>query len=306
VRPPRDRPWLNLLLLLATAATTLWIGFGLDPSARDLPVTAGAVLRHGWPYAASLILILGAHEMGHYLMARRHRVDATLPFFIPVPLGAGTFGAFIRIRSLLPSRRVVLDVGLAGPWAGFAVALPLLLVGLSRSTLVDAAALGTSGLDAPLDLLLAWWRGEAVPPPAGLVLLGDSLVTWGAQRLVWGALPAGKDLLLDPVAYAAWIGMLITALNLFPIGQLDGGHALYALFGQERAHRLSRLVSAGLLLAGLLVSFSWLAWWVVSRIAARPHPRALDERPLDPGRRLVALLSLLLLLGTLIPVPVSA
>jgi membrane-associated protease RseP (regulator of RpoE activity) len=305
VRPGRDRPWLNLLLLLATAGTTLLAGFSLDPAARDAPVTAGAVVRHGWPYAASLLSILGAHEMGHWLVARRHRVDATLPFFIPFPLGAGTFGAFIRIRSWLPSRRAVLDIGVAGPWAGFAVAVPLLLLGLSRSTLVDTATIPTSGIDAPLDLLLAWWRGEVTPPGAGVLLLGDSLVTWGAQRLVWGALPAGKDLLLDPVAYAAWIGMLVTTLNLFPIGQLDGGHALYALLGQERAHRLSRAASVLLLAAGLAVSFNWLAWWVVSRLASRPHPRALDEGPLDPPRRLVAILSLLLFLATLVPVPVS-
>ncbi len=309
--PGRRRPagpWLNALLLLATTATALLAGFELAAPV-EVEVTAAAVLRHGWPYAAALLAVLGTHEMGHYVLARRWRVDASLPYFLPAPFGFGTLGAVIRIRSPIPSRVAALDIGLAGPFAGFLVALPVLWWGLAHSTLIDAPPAPAAGIGSPLALLLATvdlWRGIPFPDAGpGLVQqLGDSLVTWGVQRLAVGPLPPGKDLLLHPVAFAGWLGMLLTSLNLVPLGQLDGGHGVYALLGGERALRISRLASWALLGCGLTLSWSWLGWWAVTRFVVRlPHPPAWDERPLGPGRRAVAVAGLVLLVLTFVPVP---
>jgi len=306
----RRGPWLNAVLFLATVATTLLAGFALG-APSDAELSVAGVLRHGWPYAASLVAILGAHEMGHYVLARRYGVDATLPFFIPglpFPLGVGTFGAVIRMRTPPPSRRAALDIGLAGPLAGLAVALPLLVWGLAHSTLVDVGQLPAPGPSSALDLLLAWLRDAPEAAPEGrAILMGDSLLTWGLQRLVWGELPAGKDLLLHPVALAGWLGLLVTALNLFPLGQLDGGHGTYALLGRERALRLSRLVSWGLLACGLFLSTSWLVWWALTRfLVGLGHPPSWDERSLDPARRAVAIAGLVLFVLTFVPVPISS
>lgn len=302
---PRRRPWLHLALLLATCATTLLAGH--DLAAEAGPTTLAEVVARGWPYAAALLAILGAHEFGHYALARRHGVDATLPYFIPVPFGVGTFGAVMRMRSSPPSRRAVLDIGVAGPLAGFAVALPLLLWGLAHSTVIDAPTLPRAGLDSPWQLLLAWREGRLDAPAeavGAIQYMGDSLLTWGAQRLLWGALPPGRELLLHPVAFAAWLGMLVTALNLVPIGQLDGGHLTYALLGRARAERLSRLLSLALLAAGLLLSWNWLAWWLVTRVAVGVrHPPTWDERPLDAGRAALAVAGLVLFVLTFVPVP---
>ena len=309
-------PYLNLGLFLATVLTTLVAG--ASQSAMHLPAArggglasalaaAGAIALAGLPFATSLIGILLSHEMGHYLLARSHRVDSTLPFFIPMPLGpVGTFGAVIRIRSVLPSRRATLDIGAAGPFAGVLVALPLLAWGIAHSEVraVGDAMLETSNLGA-IALLRAWLSNDHVLV-TGMQAFGDSVVTWGVQRLVLGKLPPGTDVFLHPVAFAAWIGLFITTLNLIPLGQLDGGHVTYALLGRRRARAFSRLVSWGLLLAGLFLCWSWLLWWAVTRfLVGFSHPPALEETPLDPGRRALAVLALLLFAATFIPVPVS-
>ncbi len=301
---PRRGPWLHLALFLATVVTTLEAGRQLVAPAT--PFSPEGLVEHGWPYAAALMGILGAHELGHWALARWHRVDATLPFFIPVPFGVGTFGAVMRMRESPPSRRATLDIGVAGPLAGFAVALPLLLWGLAHSTLLDASALPRAGLDSPWALLAAWREGRLEEAAAGgaVQFMGDSLVTWGAQLLVWGRLPPGQDLVLHPVAFAAWLGMLVTTLNLVPIGQLDGGHLTYALLGRARAERASRLASFALLGAGLFLSWNWLFWWLLTRLAVGVrHPAAWDERPLDPLRTALAVAGLVLFVLTFVPVP---
>lgn len=313
-RPGGPRgPWLNALLLLATCATTLVSGWVLA-APEGAAFTPAEVLRLGWPHAAALVGILGAHELGHWALARWHGVDTSLPYFIPgppQPFGVGTFGAVMRMREIPPSRRATLDVGVAGPLAGFAVALPLLLWGLAHSSLVPAGAAAASGLDSPWDHLLAWWSGRpaaaAGEEASALIVLGDSLVTRGAQWVVWGTLPPGQELFLHPVAYAAWLGMLVTALNLVPIGQLDGGHLVYALVGRARAERLSRAASWALLGCGLFVSTSWLVWWVLARWVVGPrHPPAWDERPLDRPRAALAVAGLLLFVLTFVPVPFAS
>lgn len=320
-RPRRGRfPTLNVALFLATIATTIWAGYWSSPHAGE-SVTLTHVVEGGLPFALSLVSILFVHEMGHYLLARRHGVDSTLPFFIPAPIGFGTFGAVIRIRSALPSRRAVLDIGAAGPLAGFALAVPLLLWGLAHSEVaaVPARAVGPA-LSSPALVLRAWldllaqghgageaWRlleDAILAPGAEVMTFGDSLLTRGAALLVHGPLPPGADVMVHPVALAAWLGLLVTTLNLVPIGQLDGGHVLYALLGERRAVAGSRLVSALLLACGLLVSWSWLIWWALSRfVVGLHHPPALSEEPLGPGRRAIALLSLALFVLTFVPVP---
>jgi membrane-associated protease RseP (regulator of RpoE activity) len=322
---PRARgrfPVLNVALFLATIATTLWAGFLFSPLASG-EVSFATVLEGGLPFAASLVGILFTHEMGHYVLARRHGVDSTLPFFIPAPIGFGTFGAVIRIRSALPSRRAVLDIGAAGPLAGFAVAIPLLFIGLARSELTEApVAPGAAGpaLGAPFWVITAFVEelargsgfGEAAraigatftAPGAELATFGDSLITRGAAFLLFGDLPAGQDVLIHPIALAAWLGLLVTTLNLVPLGQLDGGHVLYALLGRRRAEQGSRLVSWFLLALGLFASWSWLVWWAVTRhVVGLRHPPALTEEPLGRGRRLIAVFSLLLFVLTFVPVP---
>jgi membrane-associated protease RseP (regulator of RpoE activity) len=257
----------------------------------------------GIPFAAALIAILLSHEMGHYVLARRHRVDATLPFFIPFPFGAGTLGAVIRIRSPMPSRRATLEIGAAGPIAGFVVALPLLLWGFAHSQVVPDLPQG--GLFSPLGWVLS--AAGLMPSVAnqGEVLdFGDSLLTHAATALTHGQLAPGMTLALHPVAVAAWLGCYITALNLIPQGQLDGGHVVYALLGRTRARQVSVVASAALLGLGLAVSWMWACWWLVTRfVVGTRHPPALEEEPLRPAGRLLALLALVLLVVTFVPMP---
>ncbi len=304
---PRRFPALHVALFLATVATTLWAGYQLSPLAGRAP-TLPNVVRGGLPFAASLVAILFSHEMGHYLVARRHGVFATLPYFIPVPFGAGTLGAVIRMRSAIPSRRAALDIAAAGPIAGLVVAFPLLVWGLAHSQVYEVAASPVgSSLVSPYAMVRALLEGRSLfLGEPGTQFFGDSLLTVAAARLVHGTLPAGVDVALHPVAFAAWLGLLVTTLNLIPLGQLDGGHVLYALLGRRFAHAGSRVASAGLLAAGFFLSWNWLIWWAITRFAiGLKHPPALSEEPLDPARAAVALLSLVLFALTFVPVPVS-
>jgi membrane-associated protease RseP (regulator of RpoE activity) len=320
-RPRGSFPAANVLLFFATVATTVWAGFLLSPGAvrlahgslldhvlaalrGGLPAAvalAAEVFRGGLPFAGALVAILLAHEMGHYVLARRHGVDATLPFFIPVPFGAGTLGAVIRIRSPLPSRRATLEIGAAGPIAGLLVALPLLLWGFAHSEVVSVG--GASQFPAsPYDALRAWLTGAAASGEPRV--FGDSALTWLVARAVHGPLPAGADLAVHPVGFAAWLGLYVTALNLVPLGQLDGGHVLYALLGRRGARAGSRAVSFGLLGAGIFLSWAWLVWWLLTRfVVGLGHPPALQEEPLTPARQALAVLSLVLFALTFVPVP---
>ncbi len=309
--PARTRfPTLNVVLFLATAGTTLvsgWSMVGPHVAGLGLPEALFTIARAGLPFAAALLGILFAHEMGHYVLARRYGVDATLPFFIPAPLiGVGTFGAVIRIRSRMPTLRAVLDIGAAGPIAGFLVAVPLLLWGYAHSTVMTAPVTVTT--ESPLRWLLGWLGLlDAVPGGGGeqVFVYGESLVTLAARALTHPDLPAGADLVVHPVAHAAWFGMLVTALNLFPMGQLDGGHVIYALLGRARARRISRAVSFTLLALGLLVSVTWMFWWLVTRfVVGYGHPPAVVEEPLTPGRRVLAIASLVLFAVTFTPIPI--
>lgn len=317
--PPRPRfPAANVALFAATVVTTLWSGFSLSEvqvpppwgvPAAEVARRLGASALAGAPFAGALVAILFAHEMGHYLLARRHRVDATLPYFIPfVPWsfgGIGTLGAVIRLRSPMPSRRAALEIGAAGPLAGFLVAVPLILWGYAHSQVVAVGA--APGLQSPLGWALERLGLMAASPDGGAgYVFGESLLTTLALWLTHGHLGRGADLYLNPVGVAAWFGLYITTINLLPIGQLDGGHVLYALLGRAGAQRASRFFSWALLVLGLTCSFTWLAWWAVTRlVVGLRHPPALEEEePLGPRGRAVALLSLAVLILTFAPMPV--
>jgi membrane-associated protease RseP (regulator of RpoE activity) len=306
IAPRRRRfPVWNAALFLGTVAATVlsgaefagWAGEGL-----------GGLVLAGLSYASAILAILLAHEMGHYLLARAWGVDSTLPFFLPmyVPgsLNFGTLGALIRLRSAIPSRDAVLDIGAAGPIAGAIVAVPLYAWGLAHSKVRAVGELAATGPDSLLGIFLAWLHGESLSGTGGALLFGDSLLTAGVQRLVLGVLPPGHDVVVHPVALAAWLGLFVTTLNLLPLGQLDGGHVTYAWLGERRALLLSRIVSAALLLGGVFVSLNWLVWWVITRfVIGLRHPPATVDVPIGPARRAVAVLSLVLFAVTFVPVP---
>lgn len=272
--------WLHLALLLATIATTMYAGAIL--LATDGTVSLGRALQAGGPFAFTLLLILGVHEMGHYLAARYHRIKVTLPFFIPLPIpgSLGTLGAVIFIRSALKTRRALFDVGISGPLAGMVMAVPLFVIGL----LLPPIQFG-----APITLT---FRGVGVPPL--LDALGGSLVEGSLSRAI----------LLHPVALAAWFGVLLTALNLLPLGQFDGGHVAYALFGRW-AWPLAGLVFAGLIVMGLMYWPTWLLWAFLAGLSGLRHPPPHDDiTPLDIRRRTLGFLTIVLFVLIVVPQPI--
>jgi membrane-associated protease RseP (regulator of RpoE activity) len=292
--PPsrRQRPWRHIILFLLTVATTMLVGaehfasFHLDFGNRRLDLSTWEFWLNGLWYSASILAILGAHEFGHYYACRYYRVDASLPYFLPAPLPlTGTLGAFIRIRQVIPGKRELFDIGIAGPIAGFLVAIPVLLVGMSLS------------------------RVTQLPPDTqGFVELGEPLLFKAIAYLFYGTPPEGYSINMHPMAFAAWFGLLATALNLFPIGQLDGGHISYAVLG--RWSTFVTLATVVALIGLTFVSSSWLVWTVltvVMLVAFGPrHPRTIDEDvPLDSGRRWLALGALVMFIICFTPAPIE-
>ena len=294
-RQRRPRYWLHLVLLLLTLLTTTAAGSLLAwDFERNIPISAEefieqlpqfftrpSVLASGLPFSLTLLGILLAHELGHYLTCRYYRIDASLPYFIPAPTLVGTFGAFIRVRSPILSRLALFDVGIAGPLAGFLLLLPPLAIGLAYSKIITGVAA----------------RGE--------VVFGTPLLQRALEMLILPGVP-GADIYLHPVARAAWVGLLATALNLLPIGQLDGGHILYTYVGDWHL-TLTRIFIAALLPIGIFFSYTWLVWAALLFLFGRRHPSLYDPTPLDRGRRLLGALALgiLLLSFSLTPVRLS-
>lgn len=271
-----------ILLFLATVVTTLGAGSmiaGADPFADP------AALLEGIPFSASLLAILLAHEFSHYVISHQHGVRASLPLFIPGPPLAGTFGAIIRIESPIPDRRSLLEIGVAGPLAGFLVALPLAVAGLKLSHVVHHAAAASAGSDGGVG-----------------IGLGDSLIFTLLERLVLGQLPHDASLLLHPVAFAAWIGFFVTAINLLPVGQLDGGHVLYALAGR-RQEGISRVAVLALAPLGFLW-WGWFLWGGMLLLIGLRHPPVLREAsPLGAREKAFGAVAVALLVLTLAPAP---
>ena len=287
----RSRPLVHLGLFLATVMTTLLAGTmvlgGVPPGELWQDPTRIAV---GLPFAASLLAILGVHEFGHYTLGRRHGMPVSLPYFIPVPpippFLLGTLGAVIRLRGAIRDRRALFDMAVAGPLAGLVVAVPVYVLGLRLSSVVHI----------PPD------RAEG-----GYVRFGDALLPKLIERLTLGSLPPDFDILLHPVGVAAWFGFFVTALNLIPAGQLDGGHIVYAIFGRRHA-LISKLAVGGLILIGLWYqSINWLVWaaLIIGVMGFQHSPTMDDITPLDGRRRALGLFALILLFLLLPPVPLS-
>ncbi|MCP4604004.1 MAG: site-2 protease family protein [Proteobacteria bacterium] len=299
-KPKKRRgPGLNIFLFLATLATTWSAGF----TGRTLE----EAVNNGLIYMASVMGIILSHEMGHYILARRNRIDASLPYCIPMPLPPiGTFGAVIVMRGRIRSRNALMEVGAAGPLAGMVTAVPILLVGLSLSSVVP---LGQEG-----------------------IVLGESLLYMQLVQIAIGDIPEGYDVMIHPMAWAGWIGLLLTMLNLLPIGQLDGGHIFYALWGKLHA-RISRIFFIGLFFLGFGVMghealAAWRdglegdAFWIrvitgtnwlflgsllflfFGRKKGRGfrHPPT-DDGDLSPGHRIVGFVCIILFIITFMPVP---
>lgn len=277
----QQRTWLHVSLLLLTIITTTVVGAShylgfLADFAQPPRVPAQTLLLSGFWYSGTMLLILGAHELGHYFACRYYQVDASLPFFLPAPFVflTGTLGAFIRIREPIPSKKMLFDIGIAGPIAGFVFAVPALLVGLSMSHVAR------------------------LPDDFTGLSLGEPLLFQAFSWLIWGSVPDGWSLNLHPVAFAAWFGLLATALNLFPIGQLDGGHISYAVLG--RRSTVVTIVMIGIAMGlTFFISWSWAVWTVLLLVMmftfGPRHPRTMDEQvPLDSARRWLALFALIM------------
>jgi membrane-associated protease RseP (regulator of RpoE activity) len=288
----RTRPWVHALLFLLTVVTTtgagilIWASFEAGFQPDSLRPDWSWVPQGLW-YSGTILAILGCHELGHYLACRYYRIDASLPYFLPAPLLTGTIGAFIRIREPIRSKRILFDVGVAGPIAGFLVAVPTLLLGISLSRLVKI----------PTD-----FSGQVYE-------LGEPLLFQGAAWLVFGTPPDGYSVNAHPMAFAAWFGLLATALNLFPIGQLDGGHISYAVLGPRWSTRVT-LASVAIVIGLTFVSSSWIVWsvlLVVMLFVFGPrHPRTVDEdEPLDRGRLALAAFSVFMFVVCFTPAPLE-
>lgn len=261
------------------------VGPVLEPAVIAWTWSDPARLWMGLSFSVPALLILLAHEMGHYLACRRYGLPATLPYFLPFPMNFGTFGAFIKIKAPIHSKRQLFDVGVAGPIAGFVALIPFLLYGISQSH--------PAALTPPSE-----------SPTAGLLLPGNCLAIELAARLFHGPLPEGMILDLHPMALAAWLGLFATALNLLPLGQLDGGHILYAALGR-RQRGLAFPLWLGLALMGLYWG-GWLIWCFVVLLIGLYHPPVYDEsEPLDAKRRWLALLALAIFVLAFMPVPLE-
>ena len=277
------RPWVNWLLLALTVVTTTWAGAAHQ--GVDL-LREPARFAVGLPYALGLVAILGVHELGHYFTAKRHGIRVTPPYFIPVPFALGTFGAFIQLRSPVENRRALFDVAVAGPLAGLVVAIPALLIGLRLSQVVPA---GT-----PTEQHMM-----------GGTSVGSSILFAALAKLSLGdALQYGHTLRLHPLAFAGWLGLFVTALNLLPIGQLDGGHIARTVFG-NRVGRMISIVAMWTLI--LLALFVWpgLFMWaiIIFFIAGRSMPPLNDVTPVTRGRRWLGYATFLILLLIIAPLP---
>lgn len=310
----KSNPRTNLILFIITLISVLVTGglFSTQTLPEKLDLQAlWLIVQNGWPFAISILAILGAHEMGHYIMGRKHGVNVTLPYFIPLPIISpfGTMGAFINMKSIPKNKKQLFDIAIAGPLSGIIVAIPIIILGLSMSHVEALPA--------------------QIPAGGGLQMEGNSLLYLGLKYLVFGKLLpdpqsfagvhpllfwiryfftghpfpfGGYDVMIHPVAWAGWAGILVTALNLIPIGQLDGGHVLTSVLG-KKARKLTPIF---LVLMGLL-GFAWSGWWfwAVLLLFLNQVPSQMKDTvtPLDPARKKLSILMLVLFILVFTPVP---
>ncbi|MBA4421376.1 MAG: hypothetical protein C0391_09535 [Anaerolinea sp.] len=316
-KPKIGSPVVNLILFGLTILSVIFSGmlFSYRGSvSADLMDTLQDMLAHipdGVPFAVSLLLILSAHEFGHYFAGKFHKIRVTLPYFIPFPFSAfGTMGAFIQMKEIPKNRKHLLDIGLAGPLAGFLVAVPVLLLGLTLSTVGTIPVSLPQGQGMQIEgnsiiyLLLKYITfGRLLPEPASMGSVSSALY-WLQYFFTSQPIPlGGMDVMLHPVAWAGWAGILVTSLNLIPAGQLDGGHIFYVLFDRAKARRLLPFIV--LILAGLGMFWSgWWLWVVLILFFGRAHAEPLDQiTPLDGKRKILGILALILFLLVFTPVP---
>lgn len=274
----RKIPWLHIVLFIATFFSTLSVGALQTQTIEDIIKTPSKII-DGLPFSLALMLILLCHELSHYIASRKHQLKATLPYFIPAPTLIGTLGAFIKIKSPITTREALIDIGASGPIAGFIVSLLAVIIGLPLSKVIVA-----KGLE-------------------GSLALGDSLLFSLLSRLILGELPESYDVLLHPIAFAGWIGFFVTALNLIPVGQLDGGHIAYALSGGKHEN-MSKILVLSMLILGFLFWEGWIIWAILLIILGLRHPPVMYwETPLDSRRRLVSWITIIIFILTFIPVP---
>ncbi len=288
-------PWLNIFLFVLTIASTFFVGLSWSLGYRygsaveqDFPFNfrVGLFADHeivtlSVLYSVVLLVILLGHELGHYLACRRYKIDATLPYFVPAPTLIGTLGAFIKIKSPITRKRQLFDIGAAGPLVGFALALPALVVGLALSRIGPA------------------------PQGEGALIFGEPLLFKLIGGLLFSDIPPGQVILPHPVAFAGWVGVLVTALNLFPMGQLDGGHIFFAMFG-KRAMIMARLFLAAFFVMGVFFWVGWFVWALLILLLGLKHPRLADEDvPLSPGRKAVGVLLVVIFVISFIPAPIE-
>jgi len=318
VDPSPSNPWVNLILFILTVFSVLFAGTlysyegPMPQSETELIPTLLRNLDQGIPFGASILAILLAHEFGHYLAARYHKTPVTLPYFIPFPLSIlGTMGAFIQLKAPPKNRRILHDIGVAGPLAGLVVAIPVLLIGLYLSPVdvIDQVIPEGSGFmleGNSIFYLLAKYviHGELLPAPQSYG--GLSPVLYWARYLFTGQpVPfGGRDVMMHPMAWAGWAGLLVTALNLIPVGQLDGGHALYVLVGRK-ARRILPVILIALTLLGLVWS-GWWFWVLLIFFLGQRHAEPLDQiTQLDPQRKMIAIAVLVIFVLVFTPIPLQ-
>jgi Zn-dependent protease len=289
------KTWLNILLFIVTCLSAFVVGLSwsvnytfsddlaLNPQSLPPPQVFSdpRIVNLSLVYAAVLIAILLGHEMGHYLTCRFYRIEATLPFFIPAPTLIGTLGAFIKIQSPITRKKQLFDIGIAGPLAGFVLSLPVLVYGLSLSKIVPSL------------------------PREDTLVFGEPLLLKFIGGLLFRDLPANSDLLIHPIAFAGWVGILVTAFNLFPIGQLDGGHIAYALIG-PKSKPLAKAFLAAFFIMGIFFWVGWIVWALVILLLGLRHPRVIDEtEELSPLRRVLGAVVVAIFILSFIPAPIK-
>lgn len=273
----RKIPYLHIILFVFTFLSTLVAG-SLFQKGINIVAEPWRIIE-GLPFSLSLMTILLGHELSHYFASKRHHTKATLPYFIPAPSLIGTFGAFIKMKSPIVTRKALIDIGAAGPITGFILSVAASVIGLKLSTVVS------------------------VEETKGALGLGDSILFSLLSRLILGVTPDGHDILLHPIAFSGWIGLFVTSLNLIPIGQLDGGHITYAFLG-TRHLILSRILVVFLFICGIFFWEGWLIWAILMVILGLRHPPVIYwELPLDTKRRLIGIVSMVILIITFIPAP---
>ena len=312
IHPRPGKVWVNLLLFALTVLSVLFVGAASNyngPIPKDVAGQIWTLITHiwvGWPFAVSLLAILLAHEFGHYFVGRARGAAVSLPYFIPLPFSPiGTMGAFIQMKSIPRNKRALFDLAVAGPLAGLVVAIPVLMLGLSQSSLGTVTTFpGSFAEGNSLLYLLAKFVvfGKLLPASGNLAGL-PLLYHWISYFFAGSPSPVGAtDVFISQVAWAGWVGLLVTFLNLIPAGQLDGGHVIYAVFGR----RVNRIVPVIIVLT-VLLGFFWSGWWLwafLIFLLGRSHAEPLDQiTQLDPSRKTLAVLMLVIFLLVLMPVP---